>query len=366
MGYDLKLISCSANEELANNISKYLDIKICKSKTVKFADGECFVQVNENVRGSDTFIVQSMSDPVNDNFMEMLLMIDALKRASVNRINVVITYYAYARQDRKTKSRVPISAALVAKLIESAGADHVICVDLHAGQIQGYFAIPVDNIGVRSVIFPALLKEVPDLWHRKITIVSPDAGGGSRADSFLQYLLSEYPDQFGDAQMAVMNKWKKFKSSEQECWNDFKQSTTSESSSSSNTNGTASNDVAVNSSNMPWIMELVGEVKGRDCIIVDDLVDTAGTLCSAAKCLKENGASKVYACVTHALLTGPALKRINETAELDLLVVSNSINHKQEIKDNPKIHVVDLGSLLGETIRRVHNDESLVRKDFLN
>jgi len=289
-----------------------------------------------------------MSDPVNDNFMQMLLMIDALKRASVNRINVVITYYAYARQDRKTKSRVPISAALVAKLIEKAGADHVVCVDLHAGQIQGYFSVPVDNISARSVIFPALRKAVPNL-SKKLTIVSPDAGGAGRADAFLQYITANH-DGFGETQMAVMNKWKAAKASEStECWNDFKQ---------------PKSDVAVESK-MPWIMELVGEVKGRDCIIVDDLVDTAGTLCSAAKCLKENGASRVFACVTHALLTGPAIQRINETVELDLLIVTNTINHhREEVVQNQKIVSVDIGELLGESIRRVHNDESLV-KNFL-
>ncbi|EFC43473.1 predicted protein [Naegleria gruberi] len=313
MGYDLKLISCSASESIAENIAQYLDVKICKSKKVKFADGECYVQINENVRGSDAFVVQSMSDPVNDNFMEMLLMIDALKRSSVNRINVVITYYAYARQDRKTKSRVPISAALLAKLIEAAGADHVVCVDLHAGQIEGYFSIPVDNVSVGRSVLSALIRKVHDL-SPKLTIVSPDAAGGSRADVQLQYVTKHY-EKFGDAQIA--------------------------------------------DDKLPWLMELVGEVNGRDCIIVDDIVDTAGTLCSAAKCLKEQGATRVFACVTHGLLNGPALQRINDSPDLDMLIISNTVNQSEEVLSSSKIMVVDVSEVLGETIRRIHNDESL-------
>ena len=287
-----------------------------------------------------------MSDPVNDNFMEMLLMIDALKRSSVNRINVVITYYAYARQDRKTKSRVPISAALLAKLIEAAGADHVVCVDLHAGQIEGYFSIPVDNVSVGRSVLSALIRKVHDL-SPKLTIVSPDAAGGSRADVQLQYVTKHY-EKFGDAQIAVMNKWKKAKSATNtDCWNDFKPASS------------APNTLPTKDDKLPWLMELVGEVNGRDCIIVDDIVDTAGTLCSAAKCLKEQGATRVFACVTHGLLNGPALQRINDSPDLDMLIISNTVNQSEEVLSSSKIMVVDVSEVLGETIRRIHNDESL-------
>ncbi|KAL9645588.1 hypothetical protein ABK040_000651 [Willaertia magna] len=367
MGYDLKIVSGSANQTLSEDVCRYLDLKSCKSTKSQFADGECNVQVSENVRGSDAFIIQPLSgeNGVNNSLMELLLMVDALKRASASRITAVIPYYAYARQDRKTKSRVPISAALVAKMLETSGVDHVLSVDLHAGQIQGFFSIPVDNISAKSFIFPVLLKNVTDL-STNLTIVSPDAGGAGRADSFLSFIHQEYK-QF-NAELAVMNKWKVGSSSTTvNCWNDWKaialdgdENGKTEDHQNGNGHTIVENEVL-----SPWVMELVGNVKGRDCIIVDDLIDTAGTLCSAAKCLKEQGANRIFACVTHALMKGPALDRIENTKEMDLLVVTDTIKQTQKVIDCKKIAIVNVGELIGEAVRRIHNEESLVNHNFL-
>jgi ribose-phosphate pyrophosphokinase len=288
-------------------------------------DGEVGVQILENVRGCDVFIVQPTCTPVNDNLMELCLIMDAMKRSSAKRLTAVIPYYGYARQDRKTRPRVPISAALVARLIESAGADRVLSVDLHCGQIQGFFKIPVDNLHAKPALVAELKKRL--LNDRKqtdqindIVVVSPDAGGAERADSFRTELNSS--DLFHNhVTMAVMNKKRE-----------------------------QANQIAR--------MELVGDVAGRDCVIVDDMIDTAGTLVMCAQILKENGAQKIYACATHALLNGSGPQRIEESV-IDAVFVADTIPLDENKKKCKKVVQVSADRLLAEAIRRVHNEESI-------
>lgn len=316
MTYQYKIFGGSSNLDLTGEIAKLLNMELGKVDIKLFADKEIGIQIGENVRGCDVFLVQSTSTPVNDHLMELLLMIDACKRASASRITAVIPYYGYARQDRKTRSRVPISAALVARLIESAGADRVLSVDLHCGQIQGFFKNPFDNLYATQVLCAEVFNVIKDS-STALTVVSPDAGGVERADYFRSYIKRTLKL---DTNMAIMSK----KRAE---------------------------------ANKIESMELVGCVKDTDCIIVDDIVDTAGTLVMAAKILKENGAKRVFACATHGLLNSPAVKRIEESC-IEKLIITNTVPLPKD-KESPKIMQVSIASSIAEAIRRVHCEESL-------
>jgi len=304
-------------------VAKALRVTLGKMTVSKFADNEVGCQILENVRGCDCFLIQPTSPPVNDNMMELCLIVDTLKRASAKRITVVMTYFAYGRQDRKTKSRVPISASLMARLIQESGVDHVLSVELHSGQIQGFFSIPVDDISVRSVLLKPLERIT---FKNPVTVVAPDAAGSSRAEEFKNY----FSEQMNiDTSFAVMNKWKL-------------------------------NDESLG-------MELVGKVQGYDCIIVDDMIDTGKTLLAAVKELKRCGAQKIYACITHALFNDiETLKELINSPDLEKLIVTNTLHHQNPDvvtllqHSNGKIVVESVGNILAETIRRIHFEESLV------
>ena len=304
----MKLFGGSSNPTLTIEVCDYLGIEPGKITTNKFSDGETLVEIGENIRGADTFILQSTSTPVNDNLMELLIIIDALKRASAKRITAVIPYYGYCRQDRKVKPRVPISAKLVADLITVAGANRVVSMDLHAGQIQGYFNIPVDNIFAA----PVLLKYIRTHFQDDLVVISPDAGGVERARAFAKRL---------DASLAIIDKRRE-------------------------------------GPNVSEVMNIVGEVQGKTAIILDDMVDTAGTLTQAATALKNRGATGIHACCTHAVLSGPAIQRI-EDSPIDSLVVTNTIPPQDRAMACGKITVLSVAQLLGETIKRSHNSDSV-------
>jgi ribose-phosphate pyrophosphokinase len=304
----MKLFCGNANVRLAQDVASYLDIELGRAEVGTFSDGECAVEIGENVRGMDCFILQSISAPANTHLMELLIMTDALRRSSARRITAVIPYYGYARQDRKVKPRVPITAKLVADLIMVSGIDRVLCMDLHAGQIQGFFNIPVDNIFAT----PLLLEEIRNRIPGALTIISPDAGGVERARAYAKRL---------DATLAIIDKRREM-------------------------------------ANVAQVMHIIGDVKDRTCVIVDDMVDTAGTLCNAAKSLRDEGATAVYAAITHAILSGPALKRISE-APIEEMIVTDTIPLRQEAEDNGALHVVSVAKLLGEAIRRITNEESV-------
>ncbi len=304
----MKLFSGNSHGALARAISGYLDIELGKAEVGTFSDGECCVEIGENVRGMDTFVLQSISAPANTHLMELLIMIDALRRSSARRITAVIPYYGYARQDRKDKPRVPITAKLVADLLSVAGADRVLCMDLHAGQIQGFFNIPVDNLFAT----PLLLDAIVDRFPRNLTIVSPDAGGAERARAYAKRL---------DASLVLIDKRRE-------------------------------------RPNVAKVMNIIGDVVGRNCVIVDDLVDTAGTLCEAARSLVDNGARAVHAAITHPVLSGPAQKRIAESPIIEL-IVTDTIPLRNDARDVEKIHVVSVARLLGEAIRRINSEESV-------
>jgi ribose-phosphate pyrophosphokinase len=273
-----------------------------------FNDGEVNVEIHENVRGMDCFVIQSTSTPANNHLMELLIMIDALRRSSAKRITAVIPYYGYARQDRKVRPRVPISAKLVADLIGAPGTDRLLCIDLHAGQIQGFFNIPVDNIFAT----PVMLEEIRRRYQGPLTIISPDAGGVERSRAYAKRL---------DANLAIIDKRRE-------------------------------------SPNVAEVMNIVGEVKDQTCVIVDDMVDTAGTLTESARALDREGAKAVYAVITHPVLSGPAIKRIAESP-LKELVVTDTIPLRPDALDCPKLQVVTIAPLLGEAIRRINNEESV-------
>ena len=308
MAYDLKLFSGNANRPLAEEIAQHLRLKLGDADVSRFSDGEVYVQINENVRGEDVFIVQPTCPPVNDALMELLVMIDAFKRASARRITAVLPYYGYGRQDRKAQPRVPISAKLVADLITAAGATRVLAVDLHAGQIQGFFNIPVDHLFAAPVIIDYLAKK--DL-HDPV-LVSPDAGGVERARAIAKRLK---------AGLAIIDKRRD------------------------------GNNVAV-------FMHLIGDVSGKDVVVIDDMIDTAGTLIQAVEALKREGARRVLAAGVHPVLSGPAITRIKESPDLEELVVTNSIPLPPE-KLLPKIHVLSVAPLLAEAMRRIHDEESV-------
>jgi ribose-phosphate pyrophosphokinase len=304
----MKLFGGTANPELTQEVCKYLGIEPGKIMAKTFSDGETQIEIHDNVRGLDVFVLQSTSTPVNDNLMQLLIIMDALKRASAKRITAVIPYYGYGRQDRKVKPRVPISAKLVADLITVAGAHRVVSIDLHAGQIQGYFNIPVDNLFAA----PLLLKYIRSHFTDDMVVVSPDAGGVERARAFAKRL---------SASLAIIDKRR-------------------------------------DAPNIAEAMNIIGEVDGKTAIILDDMVDTAGTLTQGANALKKRGASRIFACCTHPVLSGPAIDRI-EASPIDKLVVTNTIPLEQNAKDCSKIVLLSVAELLGETIKRIYNSDSV-------
>jgi len=315
----LKIFAGNSNHPLAQEISNYIPVSLGAADIRRFSDGEIAVEITENVRGGDVFVIQSISTPGNDNLMELLLMLDAFKRASANRITAVIPYYGYARQDRKVAPRVPISAKLVADLVTTAGASRVLTAELHAGQIQGFFNIPVDNLFSTPVLLPYLRSRI---GREPITVVSPDAGGVERARAFAKRLGSL---------LAIIDK-RRAREGEAKI------------------EGKANLEVAE--------MNIIGEVEGRVAILIDDMVDTAGTLTTAAAALHEAGAQAVFACCTHAVLSGPAIERIRGSV-LEELVVTNSIPLRPEAQGLDKIRVLSIAPLMGEAIRRIHNEESI-------
>jgi len=306
----VKLLSCNANRSLAGSIANYLDLPLTRSQVKRFADNEIFVTIDENVRGEDVFVIQSTSFPANDHLMELLIAIDALRRASARRITAVLPYFGYARQDRKTGGRTPISAKLVANLVTTAGADRVLTVDLHAGQIQGFFDIPTDNLFVT----PVMERDVREHFNvgDGLMIVSPDVGGVVRARGLA--------DRLG-ADLAIVDK-RRAKAGESE------------------------------------VMNIIGDVSGRRCILFDDIVDSAGTLCNAAKALKEHGAVSVSAYVAHGVLSGAAVDRV-EASVLDALVITDSIEPTEVVRNSKKVRPVSVAPLIGEAIRRIANEESV-------
>jgi ribose-phosphate pyrophosphokinase len=303
------LFSGNANPELAAEIARVLDTPLGEARITRFSDAETFIEIRENVRGLDTYIVQPTCSPVNDNLMELLIMCDALRRASAASITAVIPYYGYARQDRKVAPRTPITSKLVADLLVTAGVSRVVCVDLHAGQIQGFFNIPFDHLHALPVFLDDYLKVKFD---REAVFVSPDAGGVERTRAYSKRL---------DASLAIVDK-RRERANESE------------------------------------VMHLIGDVKGRDCIIVDDIIDTAGTLCNAARAVMDNGAKSVVACASHGVLSGPAVQRI-EDSPLTEVVVTNSVRMSDRVRASKKIRTISLARLLGEAIRRIHNSDSV-------
>ncbi len=305
----LKIFSGNANRALAEKICAYLAIPLGRANVKTFSDGEIFVEIQENVRGADVFVIQPTCPPVNDHLMELLIMIDALRRASARRITAVIPYYGYARQDRKVIPRTPITAKLVANLITVAGARRVLTIDLHAGQIQGFFDIPVDHLYAAPVLITYLKEE---FRGKEIVIVSPDAGGVERARAYAKRL---------NAGLAIIDK-RRLRPNESE------------------------------------VMHVVGDVKGKVAIIVDDMIDTAGTICKAAEALYERGAKEVHGMATHPVLSGPAIERLKKSP-MKSVVVTDTIPLREEAKKLKKIKVLSVAELLGEAIRRIHNDDSV-------
>ena len=304
----LKIFTGNANPALAQEICQALGMELGRAMVKQFSDGEIYLQIKENVRGEDVFIVQPTCTPVERNLMELLLMMDALKRASAERITAVLPYYGYARQDRKDKPRVPISARLVAALLEKAGASRLLALDLHAAQIQGFFDIPVDHL----FAMPVLIEYFKSLNIPDITVVSPDAGGVERARAFAKRLSSP---------LAIIDKRRE-------------------------------------EANVAEVMNVVGDVAGRHCLLVDDLIDTAGTLVKGAEALMKKGAAGVSACATHAVLSGPALSRI-EASSLQHVVFTNSIPLSKEARKSHRIKSLSIAKLLAEAIRSIHEETSV-------
>lgn len=309
MANNLMVFSGNANPALADAIAKNIGLPLGYASISKFSDGEISVELNENVRGKDVFVIQPTCAPTNDSIMELLLMADALHRASANRITAVIPYFGYARQDRRVRSaRVAISAKVVADMISAVGVDRVLTVDLHAEQIQGFFSIPVDNVYGS----PVLTDDIERQEYENLTVVSPDIGGVVRARAVAKKL---------NADLAIIDKRRP-------------------------------------SANVAQVMHIIGDVAGRTCLIVDDMVDTAGTLCKAADALKEHGATRVVAYSTHPVLSGPAIENIMGS-NLDSLVVTDTIPLSEEAKSCPRIRQLSMAKLLAESIRRVSNEESI-------
>ncbi len=305
----MKILTGNANPELAEAIAAYLNLPLAKAAVKRFSDQEVFVEIHENVRGEDVFLIQPTNFPANDHMMELLVCIDALRRASARRITAVLPYFGYARQDRKPGPRTPISAKLVANLITTAGADRVLTMDLHAGQIQGFFDIPTDNL----YAMPVLVRDMKEKYtDRKTMIVSPDVGGVVRARAYAQRL---------DAPIAIIDKRRE-------------------------------------RAGVSEVMHIVGDVKDYHCVLVDDIVDSAGTLCNAAKALHESGASSVSAYVAHGVLSGPAYERI-ENSVMDELVITDSIRPTEACNVNPKIRVVTVAPLRAEAMNRIAHETSV-------
>jgi len=305
----MHIISGNSNPILAKEISSELNEKIIDVSVTKFADQEVFVEINENIRGKNIFIIQSTSMPANDHLMELLITIDALKRASAQTVTAVIPYFGYARQDRKVGPRTPISAKLVADILTTAGIDRLLTIDLHAGQIQGFFDIPVDNLYAA----PVITKDIKKNYNNKdIVVISPDVGGVFRARGIAKRI---------DADLAIVDKRR-------------------------------------DKANVSEVMNIIGNITGRDCIIVDDIVDTAGTLCNAAEALIEAGAKSVSAYITHGVLSGPAVERI-KNSKLNELVITDSIAPTKLILDASNIRILNLAPLIAEAIRRISSDSSV-------
>jgi ribose-phosphate pyrophosphokinase len=306
----MKILACNSNRPLAEAMSKYLDLPLTKASVRRFSDMEVFVEILENVRGEDVFVIQSTSYPANDHLMELLVCIDALRRGSARRVTAVIPYYGYARQDRKSSSRSPISAKLVANMITAAGADRVLTLDLHAGQIQGFFDIPTDNLSAA----PVFVKEIKDRHSRQdLVIVSPDVGGVFRARDIARRLDAD--------RLAIIDKRRE-------------------------------------RAGVSEVVNIIGDVAGQRCIIIDDIVDTAGTLCNAAVALIEAGASSVYAYVTHGVLSGQAVERV-VASPIEMLVITDSILATEAVQAAHNIRQLTIAPLMGEAIRRISEERSV-------
>jgi len=305
----LRIFSGNANSELAERICAYLEVEKGKASVSSFSDGEIQVEIEESVRGMDVFLIQPTCPPVNENIMELLVMIDAMKRASVSRINVVIPYYGYARQDRKVAPRAPISARLVADLIEVAGATRVLAMDLHVGQIQGFFNIPVDHL----YAMPVQLDYLSNIDDR-IVVVSPDAGGVERARAFAKRMKE-------NTTIAIIDKRRE-------------------------------------KADVSKLMNIVGEVKGKVAILLDDMIDTGGTIVQSSEALIRDGTSRVYACCTHAVLSGQAVDKLNKSP-IHELVITNTIPLREKAKQLERARVLDVSPILAEAIRRIHNEASV-------
>lgn len=305
----MKLVTGNSNLKLADGISKYVGLELSNCDVKRFADNEIFVEMKENVRGEDVFVIQSTSYPANDNLMELLIIIDTLRRASAKRITAVIPYYGYARQDRKPGPRTPITSKLVANMIDKAGANRVLTMDLHAGQIQGFFDIPTDNLFAAPVLVEdiksKLTKDTP-------IIVSPDVGGVVRARIIAKRI---------GADLAIVDK-RRERAGESE------------------------------------VMNIIGDVEGRECFMIDDIVDSAGTLCNASDALIKQGATKVYSYVTHGVLSGKAVERVNNSS-LTKLLITDTIEESDAVKKSDKIEVISISSLLGEAIKRISDEKSV-------
>ena len=305
----MKLVTGNSNLKLASDISKYVGLELSNCDVKRFADNEIFVEMKENVRGEDVFVIQSTSFPANDNLMELLIIIDTLRRASAKRITAVVPYFGYARQDRKPGPRTPITSKLVANMIDKAGANRVLTMDLHAGQIQGFFDIPTDNLFAA----PVLVEDIKSkLTSNTPIVVSPDVGGVVRARIIAKRI---------GADLAIVDK-RREKAGESE------------------------------------VMNIIGDVKGKECFMIDDIVDSAGTLCNASDALIREGATKVYSYVTHGVLSGKAVERVNKSS-LTKLLITDTIEESDAVKKSDKIDVISISSLLGEAIKRISDEKSV-------
>ena len=306
----MKIIACNSSNSLSEKISQHIGVSLADASVRTFNDREIFVEINENIRGEDVFIIQSTSHPANDHLMELLITIDAAKRGSARRITAVIPYYGYARQDRKTGPRTPITAKLVANLITSAGADRVLTMDLHAGQIQGFFDIPLDNI----FSAPPILKDIKEKFNgsTNLVVASPDVGGVVRARAFAKRL---------NAGLAIADK-RREKAGESE------------------------------------VMNIIGDVNDKVCILLDDIADSAGTLCNAAEALRKSGAKEIYSYIVHGVLSGQALKRISNSA-IKELVLTDTIEPSENVKNTKNIRHISIAPLMGEAIKRISSDASV-------
>ncbi len=307
------LVSGSSNPSLAESISEFLDVSLVNPQLRRFANGEICCEIEKSVRGADVFIIQSTCNPVNDNLMELLVMIDALKRASADSITAVMPHYGYSRQDRKAYPRTPISAKLVADLLTVAGATRVVTMDLHAGQIQGFFDIPFDNIYATPVIFKYIKNYIIPEYGDNLVCVSPDAGGVERVRHYAKKLKCD---------IAMIDKRR-------------------------------------TGPNVAKAMNVVGDVEGKDVVIIDDMIDTAGTLVQAAEALRKHGAKRIFACSTHGVLSHPAVERINACAELEKVIVTNTIPPTKECLDSPKIEILSTTEILAKAIHRTFNNDSV-------